>query len=177
MVVRDRVGGYGWRRAGSQVPVGEPPVAVAAPSWKEESSRERPGDGCDEGTPIAPRNRRFRRVAPGFSLTQPMVPGMDRRGSVWSTDAVVYGGTHVTGGVTAGVTWPVTESQPSSHSPARHNRCESDSRWLLTRSRKMKTTPPVDASTLGAAQAVGLSYTTASCSPAHIGAAAFRTAS
>lgn len=31
----------------------------------------------------------------------------------------------MTGGVTAGVTAPVTGSQPSSHSPARHYRCKS----------------------------------------------------
>ncbi len=36
----------------------------------------------------------------------------------------IYGLVKATGGVTAGVTGPVTESQPSSHNPARHNRCD-----------------------------------------------------
>ena len=89
------------------------------PAGTHQPGATRPGR-CDGGTPVGPENRRFRWVAPGFSLPQSMVPSMARTGSVWSMESMAYGRFHVTGGVTAGVTGPVTESQPSSHSPARH---------------------------------------------------------
>lgn len=62
-----RAVGNGWQRAGSRVPVGEPPVAVAAPSWREESSWERPAMGVTEARPS-------RRETAGFGGSLPAFP-------------------------------------------------------------------------------------------------------